>query len=454
MGPPAILLAAWFAINATDEELSPQARGAIQVAPPPAPSETNGYLDYLALGAVEGAPTYQVALSRLRELNDPSRVKNPFPLAEVKLDERIPSCLPWHQSCLNEAAALPHLQALIDGHSVFLRRYRTMREKPQFIELLDSSSPHDDRPSYRTLFEGSRLSRLVAAIKINAGDVTAAIDELEIDNSFHRRLGAGTRGLIQKMVFYALLDQDAVFIAEIARKIPSAAQAHWRRLEGLVRVPAKNEVEIVPGLKHEFAMNMAWMQTRSNVRLPDSHYELAKNFPDRISERPLWDPVLPYLYRPHYSLNVNARRASIVLVLAALPSTEFFKGKEAAEKQLDALEPGLVKGLALSPAGYRHDLLEVFYFDYIARMHTTSGVQTLVRLLVNLKAAGITKHEDVVAALAGPLGRAHPDPFTGGPMRFDPKTETVGFDTQLEVKLFSGAVRGLVERYGRMALPL
>ena len=56
------------------------------------------------------------------------------------------------------------------------------------------------------------------------------------------------------------------------------------------------------------------------------------------------------------------------------------------------------------------------------------------------------------AALAVPLGQAHPDPFTGKPMRFDPQTGTIGFD--IETEHLSGGARPIRERYGRMALPL
>jgi hypothetical protein len=62
------------------------------------------------------------------------------------------------------------------------------------------------------------------------------------------------------------------------------------------------------------------------------------------------------------------------------------------------------------------------------------------------------KSEDVAAALAGPLGHAHADPFTGEPMRYDPSTQTLGFFIQ--AKYLSGVTRFLHQRYGRMAVPL
>ena len=87
-------------------------------------------------------------------------------------------------------------------------------------------------------------------------------------------------------------------------------------------------------------------------------------------------------------------------------------------------------------------------------MHSSSGIRTLVRLQVKLRASGRASPNEVAAELAGPLGRSHPDPFTGKPMQFDPQTSTIGFETKLEMKHLSGAVRPVVERYGRVAVPL
>ena len=81
-----------------------------------------------------------------------------------------------------------------------------------------------------------------------------------------------------------------------------------------------------------------------------------------------------------------------------------------------------------------------------------AGVQALARLVVKLRAEGISKPVDVAAALAGPIGQEHADPFTGKPMRFDPSTGTVGFEVENEY--LSGVTRAQRERYGRMALRL
>ena len=455
LGPFVLLLAAWFGINATDEELSPEARAALNVPPPPAPNERNGYIDFLALGAVEGAPTFEVGMSRLRELNDPLGTKNRFPLPAVKLDDRIPVCLPAQTSCLDPAATPAQVLSLIDQHAAFLARYRTMREKPVFVDLLAPTSPDVELPSFRELFVGSRLSLAAAAIKLNTGDPIGAVQELERENAFHRKIAVGSRSLLTKLLAYALLDIDAWFAVEIARRSRAGKTPLWARLEGLVREPSKAELDIVPVLRQEIAWTITRMRTRRHVRLSDSDYESMKSVPDLggRTERPWWDPVAPLLYRPHQSVNLYAVRTNFSLEVAKLPSSEFYKGVEAAEKHLLEAEPSMLARVVLNPVGYDHEVLKWYaWYDYAGRMHGASGVQTLARLMVRLKAAGISKPDDVAAALAGPLGRDHPDPFTGKPMRFDPKNETIGFDTKLKYQ--SGVTTPLVERYGRMALPL
>jgi hypothetical protein len=254
------------------------------------------------------------------------------------------------------------------------------------------------------------------------------------------------------MISYAALDRDALFIAEIARRISPEETALWPRLEALARAPTKDELDVAPALKQEIATIVRWMQTRRYVRLPDSEYELEKILPGSIGTRPWWDSFAPYLYRPHQSVNLFAARAQIMLAVAERPSTEFFKASDVARERMRALAPGILWGTILNPVGHNHYHLRGDYLDFIGRVHGFAGVHTLVHLQVMLRATGTSKPEEVLAALAGPLGRSHLDPFTGKPMRFDPSTGRIGFDTQL--KYISGAARALVERYGRMALPL
>ena len=447
------MLAAWFGVNATDEPLSNEALAAVNVPPPPAPSENNGYLDFLALGEDEAAPTYETALSHLHNLNNQRRSQlqdaSYLAIPNVRIDARVPNCGSAELSCFEAAEKHTHLQELFDSHRGFLRRYRAMREKPEFIGLDASTDPGDAVPAYQALFRGQRLAQLAVADQFNTADRISALKEVEKEYAFHRKLAIGSRTLVGKMISYALLDRDALFAAEMARRLAANETALWRKLEALTRVPTKEELDIVPSLKQEAALKVSWLQSRRYLQ--DSFREMGRQFSQSNDARPWWEPVAQYLYRPHQTANMYASRAKILLALAELPSSEFVKAREAAMVRARAIEPGLAASIVLNPVGHFHCFFCEDVTDYIARMHSFSGMQTLVHLQVKLRAAGITEPDPVTAALEGPLGRSHLDPFSGNPMRFDPNTGTIGFHT--EAKYVSAGPRPLVYRYGRMALP-
>lgn len=438
LGACALALAAWFAINATDEALSEEARAALVVPPLPAPSRDNGYLDFVVLGAPEEVATYEAALERMRALQD--GIFTP-PWGEFRSDPRIPRC-----PCL-EAAAEPGLREVIDAHRTLLRRYREMRDKPRFVNVMESKSFESALPNYQEMSTAARLVVLDAALRFHAGERAGALRELEHEVAFYRRMASEPLvGLIDKMIAFSALDRVALFAAELARRIPPGDPS-WRRLEALVRPPTPEELDVAPTLRRAIAEDLRWMQAR---RYPQAMLE---GYAQWGEPAPWWLPVAPYLYRPQQSANRCAARSRIFLELARHPWTEFPAALKAAEARADALDPGPVARVVFNPVmwalpGWAHCDVS----GYVARMHGRAGVQTLVRLQVKLRAAGIVTPDAVAAALAGPLGQAHADPFTGKPMRFDAQTGTVGFDAKVEH--LSGAVRELRERYGRMALPL
>src|SRR5678809_1758770 len=84
----AIAIVALFAINATDVPLSAEAEALLSTPPPPAPSERNGFVDYLALGAPPNAPTYATGVAQLAIRNKQADGA----LLDVTIDTRVRSC--------------------------------------------------------------------------------------------------------------------------------------------------------------------------------------------------------------------------------------------------------------------------------------------------------------------------------------------------------------------------
>jgi hypothetical protein len=458
LGLCAVVLAAWFGINATDEAFSAEARAALAVPPVPAPQRDNGFLDFLVLSAPADVPTFEAGLERLKAINNQSGSGYADPPWEsLRLDPRLRCTFGGAdggsgevRACFELATREPWIPAALEAHATLTKRYRAMREKARFVSLLEAKSPLHWMPAYQEMLEGDRLVLFAAARRFQAGERRDAVRELEREAVFYRRMAGDANALIDKMIAFAALDRVALFASELARHAPSGDDVFWRALELTVLPLTKEELDVAPVFARELAKSVQWFRTRHYVRLSDSTWESLRW---TGKTRPWWDPVAPYLYRPHQTVNWYVARCRIFIGVGERPSTEFLEARRDARERVRARDPGPIASVLFNPAGWRHPLLVgCDDADYIGRSHGRAGVQTLARLLVNLRAKGITKPEDVAAALAGPLGQAHPDPFTGKPMRFDPQTGTIGFD--IETEQLSGVARPIRERYGRMALPL
>jgi len=446
LGAIALGVAGLVGINATDEDLSAEARSLLPLRAPPPARETNGFIDYLALTAPAAAPTYETGVKRLAMIHSRGNDKS----SDLVIDPRLPRCAYLHfLSCVADQPGLR--RQIVDPHVVFLQRYRAMREKPEFVDLFDPRSPEDWLPAYRPLVQGHQLSLMLAALDFHAGRRASAVSELEAEFAFHRKVAVGSRGLLAKMISFATLDGTAFFASELARHMPARDRALWQRLEAITRAPTKAELDVMPSLNHVRAESVDWMRTRRYVRVSPELYDAFKSFGEP-RERPWYDPVAPWLYRPNYSVNRFVAQGSAILSVADRPSTEFWSSLAQRRASAAALDPGPIERLILSPAARGHYLLDYDTSDYIARMHGHAGVQALVALQVRLRAAGITQPAKVAEALAGPLGAAHADPFTGKPMAFDAGKMSLSFLCQL--KYLSGIARGVAGANPKVELAL
>ena len=458
LGLGGLLLAAWFGINGTDEALSDQARATMVVPALPEPSADNGFFDYLALGAPADLPAFEAGRERLTVLNGAAGADlPPSPWESFSAEPRLRCTFGAvggsgeARACLDLATREPWVPAVLKAHARLLDRYRAMREKPYFVNLLEVKSPEQPLPAYLEMLEAQRMVLLGAALRFHSGDRSGAARELERDARFYRTMARQATMLIDKMIAFVALDRLALFAVELARRSPRGDAAFWRALEPAIAPMTKAELDVAPVLRRELAQTARWMSTRRFVRISESTWEAFRAFDGRT--RPWWEPVAPYLYRPHQIVNWFAANCPIFLAVGERPASEFFRATEAARERARTLLPGPVTRAVLSPAGWNHPLISnCDGTEYIARAHARAGVQALARLLVSLRARGITSPEAVAAALAGPLGEAHADPFTGKPMRYDAVTGTIGFDA--EATHLSGVARPLRQRYGRMALAL
>jgi hypothetical protein len=464
VGIGVVAVAAIFGINAIDEELTPAAKAAVAIPPPPEPNERNGYIDFLGLGAPEGESAYAAGLkvlAAMRARDAPGFKSTPEYAAALSSLENVNlihddlDCRPETTSCLARVAAKPDLVPLIAKHEFLLKRYRAMREKTEFIVLFVPAGLEAPSGGFENLSGFQRVTFLAAAAMVNAGDLDGAVLELERENAYHRRIAAGPNMLLLKWYALRLLQSEAMFVSTLVREKAETIGSVLPRLAVLMRPLSGLEVDLAKAQVRDRNHLAAMLRKRESARLSDVIYRAI----DR--DVPWWNFAAPLLYRPQESINLFVAQTDLLMKVSEVPAVAFETAAADALRRARDLEPRGALRLFVNPAGRNIPTFDVFPgqmslgFDvtsFAPRAHAMQGVNELVTLQIKLHAAGITSPEAVAAALAGPLGVAHPDPFTGKPMRYDAKTNSIGFEATLEYG--SSALREVIKKFGRVAVVL
>jgi len=436
-GVPILLIvpfvAVIFGINATDEPLTEAGRKALVMPPVPPAMPDDAYEDLLALQSVAFDP-------RLNRV-----------------------CSPAEGSCLKYAADHPDIVRLNEQEDAFAVGYRRMRARAMFQDRREADAVATDRVlSYTPLTWGQQRALLRAASLANRGKLAAAIAELEAENAFHRRVAAGSRRLVTKMIALVMLTRDTLFASELALLHGDHIPSLLPRLKAIARPLSGAESGMGKVIEFERAQEAILMQSR----------EVARNVLHNVYHSPAEDSsahgvvhalgtighgtlfaLAPYLYRPQQSINRHAAQTALLRPLVTLSAADFVSAAIAAEAESDALAPLNLTNLLVNPVGWFVGADIRKWTPYIGRVHAAQALHSLVALQIALREAGMTRMKAIERAAGGAVFHAHPDPFFGKPMRFDPGTRTVGLDIP-DHFMSAGELQSLRKRYGRVAIEL
>jgi hypothetical protein len=450
LGAIAASLAMVAVVNTFDEDLSPEAKALSEFKVAGEPSKQNGYVDLLGFAAPPDEDVYGwglKALEAFRAQEEPGfKRDDAWKRQALHGDPSISAagrfwCMPETLSCLERAKDAVQA-SLLKQHVVFMRRHRTMREKPEFIGLYAPRRYESQYPPYRPVFYGQQLSLLGAAFKANAGNLGGALDELEKEVAFHRRMLAGSRDLLQTLIGLTALARDVLFLSELVRENAAALRPHQRRLSVMLKPLSPEERDFTRVLQKEYG---------EMVENALNHVWLAENKPEeRITRFPVW--LERIAYRPRATANAIAQKMPKDRAVIEGPSVEFVKAaaeyrarwEEAHRERIELEDFGIVNPAGKLLVKSRSLVL------YAARRHDVEGLLALARLQLAASRGGAAR-QSIEAVLAGEEGKANPDPNTGERMRFDPVTGTIYFMPQGE----GGWITEFKKRWnGRIALKL
>jgi len=396
-----------LAVNAFDEDLSPDGKALVDVPKAIEPAAGNGYVTMLGSGAPPGEDAFQrglKALAAFRAQDEPGFVRDAAWEATVKTGhaehtQKLVWCQPAKAPCLKAAAA--HRDLGEQNRSI-AGRHAQIRGEPGFAELYVPLALESEFPGYHVLIQGQQLVLLDASLRAAAGDVAGAMDEIDRSIAFHRRVMAGARTILGKMIGSTLLSRDLLLLAEILDADPAAAAAHPERLAAMLRPIDETERSLTEPIRSEYRAQA---------------FVLSKLGREGFDGLGMPKALTPWLFQRNATVNALAVR--LRADLAAIG------GKGPAAAPASEAEDGLV---VKNPVG--HWLLTNARPDlhvYRGRTDDLVALVDLVRLQHALLAAGVTTAEAVGAALAGELGRTHTDPRNGQPFVFDATSGTIGF---------------------------
>ena len=422
--PPALVILAVGIINYFDEDPSAEVKALSAPQAVAAVSENNGYIEFLGFDAPPGENQRAwgvKVLERLRAQDRPgAKAGVPLGGTPIVAAKDVDWCNPTLRSCLGPVAAAAF--ELLQKHSLALERYRAMRDKPEFVELYLPVQLESAIPAYMVLTSAQRLSLLGIAAKVDAGELEAALGELEKDFAFHRRVAAGARTIIGKMVANRLLANDVLFLSDLLRAQREPLEPFRGRIAALVKPLTPDELKMSEALRSEYAvMIRVMLKLGRELTFLGSSREAAGGWS-------WWDPLAKLGYRPNATANSLGQRYRRERAVIEGPATGYERGMaEVKARTLEDYEIG-ISDFFVNPVGkLLRNVSEADFLPYAARMHDLNGLFALVALQHALYASGSNTPESISSALAGKELAAYANPYTGKPMEFDPKTNTVFF---------------------------
>lgn len=423
---PALLLA----INAIDEDLKPEVAAFAQPFKPRFSDKENAYYAIMGFLAAEGQDPHVVGRRIVAEYEsqlakDPllSGFKRELYLGGPKLVEKgkvreLCDLQKGPCSLANYVAKEAEIERMLMDNRVLFERYRLLYTYPHFEEAATPTLA-EPAPSYPVII--ALLSNGEIAIKVKRGETAKALDMLEQDILFWRRVLSESRAVVTKAVAASVLHRDYHLLSEILNSDADVAKSHYEQLARMTALLNQDELNIKEGVRRAFldgndAVNRNYMEMRR---------EPFRN-PSAIIPNWAW----PF-YHPNASINQDYEAIKMHAELAAMPAFQFVKEREQTRNRINAhfdFEENLGWHTLYNPVGKFLNSISGRgdFSDYIARMHDLDGYVRLVALHLQIRSKGLADAE--IPGFLQTTDKRYVDSYTTQPMQWDAKQRLLFFN--------------------------
>src|SRR5688572_21129272 len=331
-----VLILLVVAINANDEDLTPEAKALLIAPPNPHQPEDNLYLALLGIDAPEGLLPVAAGQARVAAhegevaaaLKDPRYVFQDLTgtkRTKLEFQGKVAFCQPLQESCVATAELFKaEVEWLLEANRVLHQRYLGLHRASGYYETATPSVnvllAYAPQP-VRQLFLAS------IALHVKTGTLTqrqAALADLHNDIRMWRLMLTGDGLLISKMLAVANLHADYAVLGDIIADRKFDLNRHSSVVRGMLDLLVQDDWKIGKVFAHEYRLSVfLWEQMRAARA---SGVALREN-------QEWWEPYLEKLQDPFLKLNATQNLHARVMLqcqkVADADPTEYFAAQDA-----------------------------------------------------------------------------------------------------------------------------
>jgi hypothetical protein len=254
-----IPLAVLLLVNLRDEALLPEAVAYMRNDAASLPDERNAFYYVLGFGAPLADDPHKAGRAWLAAVNQTQEqllrgAEATWPAQPEGFPKIAVACSPDRESCIRWLKEKAEARKLVEDNRQAIGRYRGLHAYPGYRDMTDARLFSYPLPSFSPLASAQRLHLLDIAQRFERGEVDAALAALRDEIALARRMMAGSRSLLQKMLAAAQLVRTTLFASDVLTAHRPRIGQRAAMLAETLRPLSAEERSLAPALRSEFAM--------------------------------------------------------------------------------------------------------------------------------------------------------------------------------------------------------
>jgi hypothetical protein len=431
LGTVLALLLALVAINAFDQELTPEAR-AFFTRQPVAFSQDSGWALMAGFHAPPGDEprAYGAAIHRASLQRKPGKsMRRSAPPLEFRGAEEL-VCIPQDEDCVRKFAQRPEsVKDLAADNAVLLARYGELLRSRGLTDVFEVFDYYEAiLPHFNTVLRTQQVGLSLAGIDVAAGRSGQAIAWLEADAAFQRLWLVEAGSILTKMLAVRTLSRDFLLAGQVARSGQKLTPSQWDALERITAPLTEGERGVAPVLRIEATMFAG---------LLDQMIADSRTTSRIIESNRLGSTIAGATLRRNATLNFAHPPFAAWTRLDAVPSKDLARVIERVEEEERAhVEPDWTWIYNLTGKGLVREQ-KPRLAEYVYRVRDLDALASVTRCAIELRRKGVAREAAAAHVAASPVCV---DPYEGKPLGWDVERGEVSFKARSpkQVNRFGG----------------